>query len=110
MRLPRGEHVRIDDRKIRLYLLSATHPVGRHKLRFLEKAGYSSDRPNGVRAALLSVARSGTVADAVVSGHGLSYIVDGTVVTPSGVQLQLRTIWIVSAPGDRPRFVTAYPG
>ena len=110
MRLPRGKHARIDDRKIRLYLLSETHPVGRHKLRFLEKAGYCSDRPDEVRTALLSVARTGTVADTVVSGHGISYIVDGTIVSPSGIRLALRTVWIASAPGGRPRFVTAYPG
>lgn len=100
---------RLHSRKIRLYLLSRAHPVGRHKLRFLEKAGYRVDRPDMLRAGLLTIARTGTVVDRVVSGHGTSYRVDGVVAAPNGFPLQLRTVWIVNSPGEPPRFVTAYP-
>ncbi len=39
MRLPGGHQVRIEERKVRDYLLSATHPVGRFKARVFASAG-----------------------------------------------------------------------
>ena len=40
MRLPNANQVRIDDRKVREYLLSRTHPVGRFKARFFAALGF----------------------------------------------------------------------
>jgi hypothetical protein len=37
-------------------------------------------------------------------------VIDGEIKTPTGVVVQLRTIWIIDAGEDIPRFVTAYPG
>ena len=40
MRLPSADAVEIDVRKVRDYLLSAKHPVGRHKARFFAALGF----------------------------------------------------------------------
>ena len=40
MKLPRAEEVQIDVRKIRDYLLSKTHPVGRFKARVFGAVGF----------------------------------------------------------------------
>ena len=39
MKLPSADRVQIDDRKIREYLLSRTHAVGRFKARFFAAVG-----------------------------------------------------------------------
>jgi len=109
MHLPRGHVAHIEERKIGGYLLSATHLVGRHKLRFFESVGFSRDRPEDLTAVLRVLALDGTVTRVLQSPHGTRYIVDGVVVSPAGAVVPLRTVWIAPAPGAAPRFVTAYP-
>lgn len=90
MQLPHGDRVRIDDRKLREYLLSDTHPVGRHKLRYFESVGFSRDRPEELVQAIRSVAAHGTVSRRLVSPHGARYIVDGAVASPTKTIVVLR--------------------
>lgn len=47
MKLPRAEEVQIDARKVRGYLLSQSHPVGRFKARVLAAVGFD-DTKTGV--------------------------------------------------------------
>jgi hypothetical protein len=90
MRLPRGDVAHIEGRKIGEYLLSATHLVGRHKLRFFESVGFSRDRPEELTAALRALAVNGTVTRVLQSPYGTRYIVDGVVVSPAGAIVSLR--------------------
>jgi hypothetical protein len=41
--------------------------------------------------------------------HGLKYILDGRIGTPSGKTPVVRSVWIVDAGREAPRLVTAYP-
>ena len=41
--------------------------------------------------------------------HGLKYILEGKMETPSGRSPTVRTIWIVDRGAETPRLVTAYP-
>jgi hypothetical protein len=53
------------------------------------------------------------VSEVVVSmetSHGIKYIVDGALITPSGKRPTVRTVWIVDRGSENPRLVTAYPG
>ena len=43
------------------------------------------------------------------SPHGLKYILDGNIETPTGQNPVVRTIWIVDQGVETPRLVTAYP-
>ena len=58
MRLPGAEHARIEPEKIREYLLSPDHPVGRFKARFFASLGYERSRWEALRDDLLAAARS----------------------------------------------------
>ena len=63
MKLPNGEQAIIDERKVREYLLSPSHPVGRFKLKFFSGIGFGPD--TGDRSSLpsrnsLSRARRGS--------------------------------------------------
>jgi hypothetical protein len=42
--LPNAEHAEIDAAKLRHYLLSRTHPVGRFKARFFTALGFSAEQ------------------------------------------------------------------
>ena len=43
MKLPCSDEAIVDARKVREYLLSTTHPVGRFKAAFFMSLGYSGD-------------------------------------------------------------------
>lgn len=109
MKLPNAERAVLDPRKLTEYLLAATHPEGRPKARFFERAGFGRADAQALANALLELARSEEVTHVVDSPHGTKYIVDGRIETPTGVSVSLRTIWIVDAGRQVPRFVTAYP-
>ena len=58
---------------------------------------------------MLAIACSEDVYDVIKSPHGVKYVIDGWVNTPSGGLLRVRTVWIVDILQENPRFVTAYP-
>lgn len=108
MQLPHAHRASVDPAKLSDYLLSKTHPVGRHKARVFEAMGYSAQRPGELETALHRVAREGAVSERRPSPYGELYIVDGVAVTPTGASVRLRTIWVLHAASDRPEFVTGY--
>jgi hypothetical protein len=108
MRLPHADKARIDPRKISDYLLSAIHPVGRHKQRFFAGIGFSRDRAEHLVAAIRQVGREGTVRNETATRHGTKYIVDGWLVAPIG-RVGIRTVWIVPEGSLLPELVTAFP-
>src|SRR5882672_10704371 len=109
MRLPNATAAKVDPEKLKGYLLSSTHPIGRPKAQFFLAVGFSETDCEQLETALLDVARTGEVAETASSAHGMKYTVDGVVSTPSGRRVKLRTIWIIDAGETDPRFVTAYP-
>ena len=91
MLLPGAGKATIDPAKLRDYLLSPTHPIGRFKARFfaalgsLRGVGGSSKRP---------------------FGYTIRAILNG----PNGQSAVVVSVWFIPASGMAPRFVTAYPG
>jgi len=59
MKLPNGEQASIDERKVREYLLSPSHPVGRFKLKFFAGIGFGPDNWRPFIAALAELAEKG---------------------------------------------------
>ncbi|MFI5387895.1 MAG: DUF6883 domain-containing protein [Fimbriimonadales bacterium] len=109
MRLPKAENARVDHEKLTRYLLSETHPVGRSKAKFFRGVGYDESSVTVLEQGLIEIARTEAIVETAASRHGMKYIVDGLITTPSGGRVRVRTVWIVDAGEDRPRFVTAYP-
>lgn len=108
MRIPGSERAVIGDAKVRDYLLSPEHPVGRTKARFFIQLGF--DRANWaiLRNRLLALAG----ADAELGAStpfGQKYVVRSTL---QGLvaSAAIVTVWIVLHGEDFPRFVTAFPG
>lgn len=109
MRLPKAEYAQVAPRKLKEYLLSETHPIGRSKARFFGEFGYNESNVIILEQELLKIAKTEEIVETVPSLHGIKYVVDGLIMTPQGERIRLRTIWIVDKGQDLPRFVTAYP-
>ena len=109
MCLPNADRAVIDTAKVRDYLLSEVHPVGRFKAAFFNALGYSTDRWEVLRNDLLALARTAPAATEKSSQFGRVFEVDGILTAPSGRSVDVRTAWIVRTTEDSPRFVTAFP-
>ncbi len=109
MRLPHGDQAYVDPRKVSAYLLSLSHPVGRHKARYFLGLGFTPDDIELLRSGLQGIAAVGSVMGQVKTLFGTRYIVDGGLTAPNGATANLRTIWIVESGHAQPRFVTAFP-
>jgi uncharacterized protein DUF6883 len=109
MRLPNRENAYLPPGKLTGYLLSETHALGREKARFFRAHGYDTDNATLLEQGLLAIAREGEVSQEIASSHGRKFVVEGTMTTPRGTIINLRTIWLMEPGDERPRFITAYP-
>jgi hypothetical protein len=110
MVLPGAEHAVLDASKVRDYLLSQEHPIGRFKAVFFELLGCARVDWTRLQSDLLELCRSHDAVEGQASQFGRKYEVRGTLKGPSGRQAEVVTVWVVLAGEDIPRFVTAYPG
>lgn len=109
MKLPNRNKAYIHSSKIHNYLLSNIHPIGKWKARFFRAYGFEETNKDVLAQQFLNIARSEDVRDIISSPHGMKYIIEGTLETPVGILVKVRTVWIIDAGEDCPRFVTAYP-
>ena len=98
------------DAKVRDYLLSPSHPVGRFKSSFFAALGFTVANWEDLRAALLTLARSADANPGQSSPYGQKYDIHGTITGPSGRQASVVTVWMVPEGRDFAHFVTAFPG
>ena len=104
------ESLCIEDAKVRDYLLSSSHPVGRFKARFFRSLGFTELNWRELKTALLRLGQNGAVTGPVHSGHGSKYLVSGTLVGPNGRTAKVLSVWIVPHHSTMARLVTAMPG
>src|SRR5690606_24284245 len=99
----------IDPEKLRDYLLSTDHPVGRFKARFFRSLGFSRDHWEELESALRDfVSLDAEFIDE--NEYGVKYTIRGTLAGPMGASASTVTVWFIRRGEDFPRFVTAYPG
>ena len=108
--LPAAERAHIDPAKIRDYLLSATHPVGRFKAVVFQSLGYKAEEWETLRDDLLILARTTEAGVGQASPFGQKYEASGTLRGPNGREAKFRCVWLVPADDQAPRFITAFPG
>jgi hypothetical protein len=109
MKLPNGGRVIVDERKIREYLVSPSHPVGRFKAKFFAGLGFGPENWQELAAALADVAAKGEAPLVEDSGHGRKYLVSWGLTGPQGRSADVVSVWIVRVGDDTPRLVTVYP-
>jgi hypothetical protein len=110
MMIPGADLAVVDPAKVRDYLLSPEHPVGRFKATFFGAIGYSRNDWSMLAANLRAIVASEDATPGDESAFGEKYEVRGTLVGPTGREARVVTVWIILAGESAPRFVTAYPG
>ena len=108
MKIPNADAAFVPPEKLTAYLLALAHPVGGPKARVFRAHGFDEINTAELEAGLLAIAH-GADAEVIESTHGVKYVADGDLSTPSGGSLHVRTVWIVEPNDPRPRFITAYP-
>jgi hypothetical protein len=109
MKLPNREQAYVPPPKLIDYLLSPSHPIGGSKARFFRSVGFDEANAALLEQTLIDIARSEDVTEVERKPHGTKYAVEGDLKTTSGGTRRVRTVWIIEAGQERPRFVTAYP-
>ena len=109
MKLPNSQKAVVDERKVREYLLSSSHPVGRFKARFFGSIGFSAEAWSGFVEALQRLAVEGDAQVLDESEYGQKYVVRGRIGGPGARQTEVESVWIIRAGDDTPRLVTVYP-
>lgn len=109
MKLPHAAHALIPIEKVRDYLLSAANPRSRGKAAFFQALGFEPVDWEALRDILLRIAQAENANPGQRSEFGTKYEIRATISGPTGRQAVIRTVWIINAGEDTPRFITAYP-
>jgi|SRR3989344_9171935 len=109
MKLPSSEQAVVPEKKLTGYILSETHAVGRFKAKFFRQLGFNETNVDSLRKEIINLAQTQEVKGVETSIYGTKYIVEGTIMTPIGKSVKIRTVWIVEKGKDQPIFVTVYP-
>ena len=109
-RLPNAEKAIIEAEKLRGYVLSFAHPVGRFKAAFFQRLGYSAENWEAFERSLRQLIISQDVTQVEESQYGQKFIVEGPFTGLSGETVQIVTVWVILKGESIPRFITAYPG
>lgn len=110
MNLPGADRAIISDAKVRDYLLSPEHPVGRFKARVFNAAGYRREAWQLLRDHLLALATTIDVEPSPGDVHGQRFVGAGALPGTAGQPLPIVTVWLIPLEGESPRLITAYPG
>ena len=110
MLLPNADEAVIDSAKLRDYLLSPTHPLGRFKARFFGALGFSADRWQELESALRTQHLTRQAESLPVVGNGQKFAIRAILTGPNGESAAVVSVWFIRAGETGPRFVTAYPG
>ncbi len=109
-RIPNYEKAIIEPVKLKYYVLSDTHPIGRFKAVLFQQMGYTRENweqfAEDIRTQHLTL-------DAEIGGrtkYGQKYIITGDINGASGRVMKLKSIWIILTGEELPRFITVYPG
>lgn len=108
MKLPNGHLAQIDSVRLRGYLLSSTHPVGRFKAAFFRSLGYSTEQWEVLAAHLLDAVEMEDAVPLDTSAYGTKYADRCALSGQPGLEAEADSIWIVG-PDGLPRFIAAYP-
>ncbi len=108
MRLPGADQVRIDERKVRDYLVSKTHPVGRFKARVFAAIGFDETMVDAFVVEIRRIAIRGDVFEVQDNEFGRKYTVPDELRGPTG-SVRVVTVWIQETGLEDVRLVTVRP-
>jgi hypothetical protein len=108
VKLPHHDRVEIDIRKVRDYLLSPLHPVGRFKARVFKALGFDVATVEAFVAEVRRIASEDDVSEVEDFEFGRKYTVPGELRGPIG-SARVLTVWIEDSGREGVRLVTIRP-
>jgi len=108
--LPNAERAEIESAKLRDYLLSTAHPLGRFKARFFGALGFTTARWEELEAAFREQHLTRDAEPGPAAAHGQKYTIQAILKGPNGQSAIVVSVWFIGVGESMPRFVTAYPG
>lgn len=109
MLLPNAQSAIIDEAKLRGYLLSEVHPVGRFKARFFAALGFTEANWREFAAALRAQHLTEPATPGTAEAVGQAYTIRAILKGPAGAAM-VTSVWFLRTGDNAARFVTAYPG
>jgi hypothetical protein len=109
MKVPDCDNAYIPVAKIKEYLLSKTHPIGKTKAHFFNQVGYTLQNRNLLINDIHTIIKENSAARIIETEFGTKYIVKGAVGERFGKRQFIVTVWIIEESKTFPRFITAYP-
>ena len=109
MKLINAHAAQIPKAKIVKYLLSSTHRAGKSKAAFFKRFGFTEKDWEKLLQALRRHAMDHSVVEIEETSFGTRYIIDGILIAPNGLRLNIRSAWFMDRGKKEPRFITAYP-
>jgi hypothetical protein len=106
---PDASRAIVEAAKVRDYLLSAHHPIGRFKSVVFFALGYSPDQWQRLRDDLINLLVAGEIEWGEASSYGRKLTASGTLVGPNGRGGRFKTVWLIDNATSIPRLLTAYP-
>ena len=108
VKLPNAEFAKVPPEKLRDYLISPTHSIGRYKAAFFRSLGYDQDGYEALAADLRTLLED-DAETMNITEYGIKYSISGSITGPNGRSANVVSVWIILTGEDVPRFVTAYP-
>jgi hypothetical protein len=108
MVIPNAASAIVAPEKLRDYLLSPTHPIGRYKSVFFRALGYSQELWETLGRDLRALLE-GNAEQLELTEHGQKLAFRGEITGPNGRLARVVTVWIILTGENVVRFVTAYP-
>jgi hypothetical protein len=109
LQIPNADQAVIDPAKLRDYLLSSTHPVGRFKAPFFQGLGYTAPDWGRLEADLRTQHLPQEAVAAPPTPYGQKYVIRATLVGLARRPARVVSVWVVRVGEDFARFVPAYP-
>ena len=109
LKLPGAKQAIIDSRKLREYILSSTHPVGRFKAAYFSSLGYESNNWQALEATLRQAVLEDDAEALEPTPFGQKYRIRSIFTGPNGQGAAVVSIWIIRVDEAAPRFVTVMP-
>ena len=108
MKLANIETATVPASKVRDYLLSPSHPIGRYKAAFFRSLGYDQANWEALAISLQELLK-GDAKQIDITEYGVKYEIRGLITGPNGQTANVLSAWIILTGEEVPRFVTAYP-
>jgi hypothetical protein len=109
VKLPNSNRLIISSNKLKNYLISETHPVGRSKAKFFRSLGFDDHNLDALTLSLKKIAHLNEIKESRKVPYGTNYVIEGIINSPNGSSVEVVTVWFIEQEGSQPRFVTAYP-